>query len=150
MKSLLLFSAIIAASVTAFGQTKNAKDAVDARFKELIAFENRGDSLAVRKMAWQSPDMLFIATGKADENGYVGWGTDEAMKHLEVLYSVNININPDWDKERISFLDKNVARVFVPVAISLPVRPVPTPFYLVAEWIKQGNEWKLASNVAFP
>jgi len=94
--------------------------------------------------------MLFIATGKADENGYVGWGTDEAMLHFEILYGVKININPDWDKEKISFLDKKVARIFVPVGISLPVRPVPTPFYLVTEWIKQGNEWKLASNVAFP
>ena len=106
--------------------------------------------MAVRKMVWQSSDVLFIATGKADENGYVGWGTDETMQHLEILYQLHINISPDWDKERISFLDKNVARVFVPVAISLPVRPVPTQFYLVAEWIKQGNEWKLASNVAFP
>ena len=128
MKNSLFLLAIMALSVTIFGQTKIDKDAVDARFKELIAFENRGDSLAVKKMAWQSPDMLFIATGKADENGYVGWGTDEAIKHFEVLFSVNINIDPDWDKERTSFLSKNVVRIFVPVGISLPVRPVPTSF----------------------
>src|ERR1700744_6723567 len=133
MKNSLFLLAIMALSVTIFGQTKNAKNAVDARFKELIAFENRGDSLAVKKMAWQSPDMLFIATGKADENGYVGWGTDEAIKHFEFLFSVNINIDPDWDKERTSFLSKNVVRIFVPVGISLPVRPVPTSFYLVTE-----------------
>ena len=153
MKSSLLFSAIMAVSVIAFGQTKNdktEKDAVDARFKEFIATENRGDSLAVRKMAWRSPDMLFIATGKADENGYVGWGIGDAMQHFEILYRLNINIKPEWDKEKISFLNKDVARIFVPVAISLPVRPVPNPFYLVTDWIKQGNEWKLATNIAIP
>ena len=114
MKSLLFLLSALVVSITVVGQNKNDKDAVDARFKEFIATENRGDSLAIRKMVWQS------------------------------------SVSPDWDKERISFLGKNVARIFVPVAISLPVRPVPTPFFLVAELIKQGNEWKLASNVAFP
>jgi len=50
MRSSVFLLSIMTASITAFSQSKNDKDDVAARFKELIAFENRGDSLAVRKM----------------------------------------------------------------------------------------------------
>ncbi|HTI94138.1 MAG TPA: hypothetical protein VL727_26265 [Puia sp.] len=153
MKNLLIFLEIIAATVNCFGQTKNygrAETAVMAGFKKFIEVENQGDSLAVRKMVWNSRDLLFIATGKADANGYVGFGTENVMRHFELLYQLHIHIDPDWDQVRVAFLSKDVARLFVPAGLSFPNRPTPNAFYLVTEWVRRRNEWMLASNVAFP
>src|ERR1700754_2515098 len=110
MKYIITFLAMMAISVSVFSQSKNYErdeTAVAAKFKELITIENQGDSLAVRKMVWQGPDLLFIATGKADVNGYVGSGTNDAMRHLELLYGAHINISPDWNQQKISFLSKD-------------------------------------------
>src|ERR1700753_575099 len=99
MKRILLCWGTIILAITASGQSPHhhrAETAVRESFQKFVALENQGDSLAVSKMVWQSPGFLFIATGKADVHGYVGLGTDDAMKHFDLLYRQHIHVAPDW------------------------------------------------------
>jgi hypothetical protein len=121
-----------------------------AAFQNFIDAENRKDTAAVRKMLWDSPDMVFAPFGKRDSSDYLGfWGTQNAMSHFNKLYALGIHLQPDYQKERIAFLSKNVAELFIPAKISFPDR-APFSFLVITYWTKIGRDWRLASDIAIP
>jgi hypothetical protein len=64
-------------------------------YKELIDDENRHDLVAVRKLVWSSPSMLFVAKAPVGWHGY--WGIDDVMQHLQDMYQTPFRIDPNYD-----------------------------------------------------
>ena len=143
MKSLVLITLLVT-SLT------HPNDSVRDRFRQFIDAENARDSVAVRKMLWDSPDMVFAPMGKRDSAVYTGyWGTDNAMTHFNFLYRLGIHLEPDYQNERVVLLDKDVAEIFVPAKLSFPDR-APLPFLVMAYWVRSKGEWKLSTDIAVP
>src|SRR5262249_43554076 len=91
-------------------------------YKQLIDAENRHDIAAVRSLVWVSRNTLFVAkTATAGEGNWGGfWGTDVVLQHLDDLYKAGpFKIDPDYDKEKVVALSRDVAETYVPVNITV-------------------------------
>jgi hypothetical protein len=125
-------------------------------YKQLIDAENRHDITAVRPMVWVSPDTLFVAkTATAAEGNWAGfWGTDVVLNHLGDLYKAGpFKIEPDYDKEKVVALSRDVAETYVPVNITVAYAgqaPVPKPFLMILEWVRTRQGWRMATDIALP
>jgi len=125
-------------------------------YKQLIDAENRHDVAAVRPLVWVSPDTLFVAkTATAAEGNWAGfWGTDVVLQHLDDLYKAgSFRIEPDYDKEKVVALSRDVAETYVPVNIAVAYAgqtPVPKPFLMILEWVRTADGWRMATDIALP
>ena len=125
-------------------------------YKQLIDAENRHDIAAVRPMVWVSPDTLFVAkTATAAEGNWGGfWGTNVVLKHLDDLYKAGpFKIEPDYDKEKVVALSRDVTETYVPVNITVAYAgqtPVPKPFLMILEWVRTQQGWRMATDIALP
>jgi hypothetical protein len=125
-------------------------------YKQLIDAENRHDIAAVRPLVWMSPDTLFVAkTATAAEGNWAGfWGTDVVLNHLDDLYKAGpFKIEPDYDKEKVVALSRDVAETYVPVNITVAYAgqtPVPKPFLMILEWVRTQQGWRMATDIALP
>jgi hypothetical protein len=159
----LLASAPSTASDSTSGAATTAKspgahdlDELRALYRRLIDAENRHDIEAVRPMVWVSPNTLFVAkTATAAEGNWAGfWGTEVVLQHLDDLYKAGpFRIEPDYDKERIVALSQDVAETYVPVSITVTYGgqvPVPKPFLMILEWVRTGDGWRMATDIALP
>lgn len=102
-------------------------------YRTLIDAENRHDEPAVRKLLWESPNMLFVAkTATAAEGNWAGfWGTDVVMQHLHDLYQGSFVMAPDYARVKTVALSADVAETYTPLNISVRYAgqtPVPKPF----------------------
>jgi len=150
MKFILFAFLFLALSFTSRAQSPRSEKSIHAAFKDFIEAENRKDTIAVKKIVWESPDMVFAPFGKRDSSDYLGyWGTENAMSHFSRLYALGIHLEPDYQKERIAFLSGDVAEVFTPAKISFPDR-APFSFLVITYWIKIKGNWQLASDIAIP
>jgi hypothetical protein len=131
-------------------------DELRTLYKQLIDAENRHDIAAVRQMVWVSPNALFVAkTATPAEGNWAGfWGTDVVVQHLEDLYKAGqFQIDPDYDKEKIVALSRDVAETYVPVNITVAYAgqtPVPKPFLMILEWVRTPAGWRMATDIALP
>jgi hypothetical protein len=127
-----------------------------ALYKQLIDAENRHDLAAVRPLVWESPSALFVAKTKTPEEGnWAGfWGTDTVIDHLGELYQAGpFKIEPDYAREKVVGLTRDVAQTYVPVNITVAYAgqaPVPKPFLMILEWIRTPDGWRMATDVALP
>ena len=125
-------------------------------YEQLIDAENRHDISAVRPIVWVSPDTLFVAkTATAAEGNWAGfWGTDVVLDHLNGLYKAGpFKIEPDYDKEKVVALSRDVAETYVPVSITVAYAgqtPVPKPFLMILEWVRTPEGWRMATDIALP
>ncbi len=125
-------------------------------YKQLIDAENRHDIAAVRSLVWVSPNTLFVAkTATAAEGNWAGfWGTEVVLKHLDDLYKAGpFKIEPDYDKEIVVALSRDVAETYVPVNITVAYggqTPVPKPFLMILEWVRTPQGWRMATDIALP
>jgi hypothetical protein len=131
------------------------RDALRVLYRQLIDAENRHDLKAVRAFVWTSPSMLFVAkTATPAEGNWAGfWGTDVVMQHLQDLYKGPFRIVPDYSKEKVVGLTRDVAETYTPVKISVVYagqNPVPKPFLMILEWIRTPDGWKMATDIALP
>jgi hypothetical protein len=127
-----------------------------ALYKKLIEAENRHDIAAVRPMVWVSPDALFVAkTATAAEGNWAGfWGTEVVLHHLDELYKAGpFRIEPDYERERVVALSRDVAETYVPVNITVAYAgqtPVPKPFLMILTWVRTPSGWRMATDIALP
>ena len=136
----------------------NAHDEAKLRalYRQLIEAENRHDIAAVRSFVWNSPDALFVAkTATAAEGNWAGfWGTEVVLRHLDDLYSAGpFYIEPDYEKEKVVALSRDVAETYVPVSITVAYAgqdPVPKPFLMILEWVRTPEGWRMATDIALP
>jgi hypothetical protein len=131
------------------------RDALRGLYRQLIDAENRHDLKAVRSFVWTSPSMLFVAkTATPAEGNWAGfWGTDVVMQHLRALYQSPFRIVPDYSREKVVGLTRDVAETYAPVKISVAYagqNPVPKPFLMILEWIRTPDGWKMATDIALP
>jgi len=149
-----------AQSLTAPGATEPLDAAtlkeIKALYRKLIDAENRHDLAEVRTMLWDSPSTLFVAkTATAAEGNWAGfWGIDVVMQHFAEIYNAGtFRIDPDYDKEKIVALTRDVAETYVPVRITVAYAgqtPVPKPFLMILNWIHTPEGWRMASDIALP
>src|SRR6201992_3385399 len=140
------------------GQLLNAHDfeQLTDLYNRLIVANNNHDIAAVKPMFWVSPDALFVAkTATAAEGNWAGfWGTDVVLQHLDELYRAGpFRIEPDYAKEKIVALNRDVAETYVPVAITVAYAgqdPVPKPFLMILEWVRTPEGWRMATDIALP
>jgi hypothetical protein len=136
----------------------NATDFAELRdlYKRLVDAENRHDIAAVRPFVWISADALFVAkTATAAEGNWAGfWGTDVVLHHLGDLYKAGpFKIDPDYDKEKVVALSRDVAESYVPVNITVAYAgqvPVPKPFLMILDWVRTPDGWRMATDIALP
>ena len=131
-------------------------DEIKQLYRTLIDRENRHDIAAVGKLVWSSPDALFVAkTATPAEGNWAGfWGTEVVLQHLEDLYKAGpFHIEPDYDKEKVVALSRDVAQTYVPVSITVAYAgqvPVPKPFLMILEWVRTAQGWRMATDIALP
>ncbi len=124
-------------------------------YSQLIEAENKHDLAAVRPMLWTSPSTLFVAkTATSAEGNWAGfWGTDVVMQHFHDLYQGPFKMEPNFEKEKVVGLSKDVAETYVPLNISVAYAgqtPVPKPFLMIVEWVRTPEDWKMATDIALP
>jgi hypothetical protein len=131
-------------------------DELRTLYKQLIDAENQHDIAAVKQMVWVSPNALFVAkTATPAEGNWAGfWGTDVVLQHLDDLYKAGpFQIDPDYDKEKVVALSRDVAETYVPVNITVAYAgqtPVPKPFLMILEWVRTPAGWRMATDIALP
>jgi hypothetical protein len=129
---------------------------IDALYRKLIEAENRHDLAEVRTMVWDSTSTLFVAkTATAAEGNWAGfWGTEVVMQHFADLYEAgSFQIDPDYEREKVVGLTRDVAETYVPVKISVAYAgqtPVPKPFLMILDWIRTPAGWRMATDIALP
>ena len=124
-------------------------------YKRLIDAENAHDIAAVSRFIWNSLSALFVAKTKtAAEGNWAGfWGKDAVVAHLGELYQSTFVMVPDYSREKIVQLSREVAETYVSLQISVAYagQPgTPKPFLMIVEWIRVGGEWKMATDIALP
>lgn len=136
--------------------TEAAMTELRGLYKQLIDAENRHDIAAVRSFVWVSPNTLFVAkTATAAEGNWAGfWGTEVVLHHLDDLYKAGpFKIEPDYDKEIVVALSRDVAETYAPVSITVAYAgqtPVPKPFLMILEWVRTPQGWRMATDIALP
>ena len=171
--TLIVASVIVSIVIADFGaadaQTQNLAAAsytepldadtvqeIKTLYRRLIEAENRHDLAEVRTTVWDSPSTLFVAkTATAAEGNWAGfWGIDVVMQHFAELYNAgSFRIDPDYNKEKIVGLTRDVAETYVPVKITVAYAgqtPVPKPFLMILYWIRTPDGWRMASDIALP
>src|SRR5271170_7967546 len=125
-------------------------------YKRLIDAENRHDIAAVSAFVWVSPNTLFVAkTATAAEGNWADfWGAEVVLQHLDDLYKAGpFRIDPDYDKEKVVALSRDVAETYVPVHITVAYAgqvAVPKPFLMILEWVRTPDGWRMATDIALP
>jgi hypothetical protein len=124
-------------------------------YKQLIDAENAHDVKAVAPYVWNSPSTLFVAkTSDPSQGNWAGfWGKDVVLGHFGALSKGTFHMAPDYARERIVGLTKDVAETYVPLQISVSYasqNPAPKPFLMIVEWIKTPQGWRMATDIALP
>jgi hypothetical protein len=125
-------------------------------YRELIDAENRHDIAAVRRLVWVSPSALFVAkTATPAEGNWAGfWGTEVVLQHFDDLYNAGpFRIDPDYDKEKVVALTRDVVQTYVPVSVTVAYAgqtPVRKPFLMILEWVRTPQGWRMATDIALP
>jgi hypothetical protein len=129
---------------------------ISGLYRKLIEAENRHDLGEVRNMVWDSPSALFVAkTATPAEGNWAGfWGTEVVVAHLGDLYRAGpFRIDPDYGKERVAGLNRDVAETYAPVMITVAYAgqtPVPKPFLMILDWVRTPAGWRMATDIALP
>jgi hypothetical protein len=143
-------------SPTSLTLSAQESEALKTLYRQLIEAENRHDIAAVKSFVWVSPNTLFVAkTATAAEGNWAGfWGSDVVLQHLDDLYKAGpFHIEPDYDKEKVVALSRDVAETYVPVSITVAYAgqdPVPKPFLMVLDWVRTKDGWRMATDIALP
>ena len=147
-----------ASSAATAAMSPGAHDIDELRmlYRRLIDAENRHDIEGVRPIVWVSPNALFVAkTATEAEGNWAGfWGTEVVLQHLDDLYKAGpFHIEPDYDREKIVALSRDVVETYVPVSITVTYGgqvPVPKPFLMILEWVRTTDVWRMATDIALP
>src|ERR1700683_4676140 len=124
--SLVIFASVLGLSTPVQSaepghDAAKAEAEIRALYKQLIDAENAHDIAAVRRIVWKSPSALFVAKTKTPAEGnWAGfWGTDTVVDHINDLFqSGTFVMAPDYEREKIVQLSRDVMQTYVPITIS--------------------------------
>jgi hypothetical protein len=124
--------------------------------KQLLAFANKHDVPAIRKMFWNSPSALIVAKSVDPEEGnWAGfWGIDAVSKKIQDIADGGpVQLYPNYAKMKAVGLTSEVAETYIPMDIAVTYggqNPAPRPFLMILEWVKISGDWKIASEIILP
>ncbi|WP_343713746.1 hypothetical protein [Inquilinus sp.] len=130
--------------------------AVGARFGQLMAAANRHDLAALSGMYWHSPSALLVAkSADPSEGNWAGyWGNEAIERKLhDIAASGPVVLQPDLAKLKVVGLTGDVAESYDPVTITVSYAGqdgTPKPFLVIVDWIREGADWKIASEILLP
>lgn len=151
---LLVFTSQLRATESAH-QAMTPDAEIRALYKQLIDAENAHDLATVRRMVWKSPSALFVAKTKTPAEGnWAGfWGAETVVDHIGELFQGTFLMTPDYDREKVVQLSRDVMQTYVPLDISVGYAGqsgTPKPFLMIVEWVRVHGEWKMATDIALP
>jgi hypothetical protein len=131
-------------------------DTIRSQFGTVMELANRHDLKALHEMFWQSPSALLVAKGATPSEGnWAGfWGNEAIDQKLhDIATSGPVVLQPDFSKLRVVGLTRDVAEPYAPLDITVSYAGqdgTPKPFLLIINWIKVGEDWKIASEIILP
>jgi len=129
---------------------------IKSQFSRVMELANRHDIKALHEMFWQSPSALLVAKSAIPSEGnWAGyWGNDAIDQKLHDIAAAGPAIlQPDLAKLKVVSLTHDVAQSYVPVTITVSYAGqdgTPKPFLIIMNWIKIGQDWKVASEIILP
>jgi hypothetical protein len=159
-----LFAAAVALAAVSADASPAYRDPIGApelatigsQFSELMTLANRHDLKAIHDMFWQSPSALLVAKSAIPSDGnWAGfWGNDAVDRKLhDIATSGPVVLTPDLTKLKVVGLTHEVAESYAPVNITVSYAGqdgTPKPFLMIIDWIRVGNDWKVASEIILP
>jgi hypothetical protein len=131
-------------------------NAVSAQFGKLMELANRHDLKALHEMFWPSPSALLVAKSAvpADGNWAGFWGNEAIDQKLhDIATSGPVVLEPDMSKFKVVGLTRDVVESYAPLTITVSYAGqdgTPKPFLLIIDWLKVGNDWKIAAEIILP
>jgi hypothetical protein len=156
--ALPLSAGSLAASPAAYEEPLDAQafNTIKAEFGTLMELANRHDFEALHAMFWQSPSALLVAKSAIPSEGnWAGfWGNDAIDRKLhDIGTSGPVVLAPDYSKLKVVGLTPDVAQSYAPMNITVSYAGqdgTPKPFLMIINWIRVGNDWKVASEIILP
>jgi hypothetical protein len=156
--ALPLFAGSVAAAPAAYEEPLDAHtlNTIKAEFGKLMELANRHDFKALHGMFWQSPSSLLVAKSAVPSEGnWAGFWGNEAIdqKLRDIGTSGPVVLEPDYSKLKVVGLTQDVAQSYAPMNITVSYAGqdgTPKPFLMIMNWIKVGNDWKVASEIILP
>jgi hypothetical protein len=154
------FALAVGAAASASGARKERLDqatlsAIKSDFGRLMELANKHDFKALHGMFWQSPSTLLVAKSAIPSEGnWAGfWGNEAIDQKLhDIGTSGPVVLEPDYSKLRVVGLTRDVAESYVPMNITVSSGQDGTakPFLMIINWLRVGNDWKVASEIILP
>ena len=159
-----LLSAILVASALSTGAVAASSEPLDsaelstikAKFGTLMELANKHDFVALHDMFWQSPSTLLVAkSATPSEGNWAGfWGNEAVDRKLHDIGSSGpVVLEPDYSKLRVVGLTRDVAESYVLMNITVSYAGqsgTPKPFLMIINWLRIGQDWKIASEIILP
>ncbi len=129
---------------------------IRSEFGRLMELANKHDFEALHRMFWQSPSTLLVAKSAIPSEGnWAGvWGNEAVDRKLhDIGTSGPVVLEPDRSKLKVVGLTRDVAESYVPMNITVSYAGqdgTPRPFLMIINWLRIGEEWKVASEIILP
>ena len=129
---------------------------IKSKFGRLMELANKHDFKALHEMFWQSPSALLVAKSAIPSEGnWAGfWGNEAIDQKLhDIGTSGPVVLSPDYAKLRVVGLTPDVAESYVPMNITVSYAGqdgTARPFLMIINWLRVGNDWKVASEIILP
>ena len=129
---------------------------IKTKFGTLMELANRHDFDALHDMFWQSPSTLLVAKSAIQSEGnWAGfWGNEAVDRKLHDIGSSGpVVLEPDYSKLKVVGLTRDVAESYVPMNITVSYAGqdgTPRPFLMIINWLRVGQDWKIASEIILP
>ena len=126
------------------------------QFGRLMELANAHDFKALHGMFWQSPSALLVAKSAIPSEGnWAGfWGNEAIDQKLQDIGSSGpVVLAPDYAKLKVVGLTRDVAESYVPMNITVSYAGqdgTPRPFLMIINWLRVGEDWKVASEIILP
>ena len=129
---------------------------ITSQFGRLMELANKHDFKALHGMFWQSRSTLLVAKSAIPSEGnWAGfWGNEAIDQKLHDIGSSGpVVLEPDYSKLRVVGLTRDVAESYVPMNITVSYAGqdgTARPFLMIINWLRIGNDWKVASEIILP
>jgi hypothetical protein len=129
---------------------------IKSKFGRLMELANNHDFKALHGMFWQSPSTLLVAKSAIQSEGnWAGfWGNEAIDQKLhDIGTSGPVVLEPDYSKLRVVGLTRDVAESYVPMNITVSYAGqdgTAKPFLMIINWLRVGEDWKVASEIILP
>src|ERR1700759_2489717 len=130
--------------------------AIKSKLGRLMELANNHDFKALHGIFWQSPSTLLVAKSAIPSEGnWAGfWGNEAVDQKLhDIGTSGPVVLEPDYSKLKVVGLTRDVAESYVPMNITVSYAGqdgTPRPFLMIINWIRVGEDWKVASEIILP